>query len=181
MPSLPRHAASGACSSRTTKAAGLTGGILLFTAIMAFGNASFAATSGPEGIWLDHTKRGAIEIFKCGRSLCGRVVWMKKPLKPSGKPFRDLRNSDQSQRQRTICGMQMIGGLRKSGARTWSDGWIYDPERGQQFSLKLTQRGGDRLTVTGYLLSPAFGKSFAWTRAPKDVGRCAPVVKAATG
>lgn len=157
--------------------AALVASVLVLTSgTTASGNAD---GQGPEGVWFDHTKRGAVEIFKCGRALCGRIVWMKNPLKPSGKPFRDLRNSDKSLRNRTICGMQMIGELRKTGRRTWQGGWIYDPERGQSFSLQVIQRGKDRLTITGYLLAPAFGKSFRWVRAPEDVDRCEETVKAA--
>lgn len=143
--------------------------------------AAIAAKKGPKGVWLDHTKRGAIEIYDCGRSLCGRVVWMKNPLQPSGEPVRDHRNAKKALRNRPICGMQMIGGLRRNTARTWSGGWIYDPERGQKFKLKVTQRGADRLTITGFLLTPAFGRSHAWTRASDETRRCAEVLKAAKG
>jgi len=153
---------------------------MTFGAALAGSGSHAVAATGPKGIWLDQTKRGAIEIYDCGKALCGRVVWMKNPLKPSGKPVVDGRNPKTSLRTRTICGMKMMGGLRSTGARTWGDGWIYDPERGQEFSLKVTQRGADRLTVTGYILSPTFGKSFSWTRAPEDIGRCKPTVDAAS-
>lgn len=139
-----------------------------------------ATASDLKGIWLDHTARGAVEIYDCGSSICGRLVWMKNPIKPSGEPFRDKRNSEPSLRNRTICGIQLIGRLRPDGAGDWGGGWIYDPERGQRFDLKVSQQGTNRLTITGYLVNPIFGKSFNWTRAAEDIGRCAPAVKAAT-
>ncbi|MGI9407165.1 MAG: DUF2147 domain-containing protein [Hyphomicrobiaceae bacterium] len=137
------------------------------------------AATDPVGIWLDHTKRGAVEIYSCGAHLCGRVVWMKNHLKSSGEPFRDRRNPKKSQRDRTICGMKMLGRLRASGSKKWSGGWIYDPERGKSFDVVIRARGANQLKVTGYLFSPAFGKTFTWTRAPEDIGRCAPKVEAA--
>ncbi len=148
-------------------------------ALVAF-NGPQAATVArdPVGIWLDHTKRGAVEIYTCGSALCGRIIWMKAPIKPSGVPFRDLRNPKKSLRQRTICGLKMIGRLQKTGRRVWDGGWIYDPERGKAFDLQLKWQSTDRLTITGYLFSPAFGKTFGWTRAPDDIGRCAPEVEA---
>src|SRR4029077_14920970 len=36
-----------------------------------------AAASGPTGVWIDHTGRGAVEIFECAGGLCGRIVWLK--------------------------------------------------------------------------------------------------------
>jgi len=156
-------------------AAVLAGGLSL---VIPSGTKAATGVEAPVGIWLDHTKRGAVEIYPCGSALCGRIIWMKSPIKTTGKPFRDARNPKKSLRQRTICGMKMIGRLHKTGKRTWDGGWIYDPERGKAFDLQLRQNSTDRLTITGYLMSPIFGKSYGWTRAPEDIGRCAPVVEA---
>ncbi|MEL7543255.1 MAG: DUF2147 domain-containing protein [Pseudomonadota bacterium] len=135
----------------------------------------------PVGIWLDHTKRGAIELYPCAENICGRVVWMKNPLKASGEPFRDRRNPDASKQNRTICGMNLIGGLQPDGRGNLLEGWIYDPERGQEFSAQIMRESDNTLVVTGYLMMPTFGKSFRWTKAPADIERCKPIVDAAQG
>src|SRR5690242_8704055 len=55
-----------------------------------------ATASGPTGVWIDHTGRGAVEITDCSGALCGRIVWLK-----------DARN-------KSVCGKQIIGSARRS-------------------------------------------------------------------
>ena len=54
-----------------------------------------AAASGPTGVWIDHTGRGAVEIFECAGGLCGRIVWLK-----------DAGN-------KSVCGTQIIGNAKR--------------------------------------------------------------------
>ncbi|MEL6421508.1 MAG: DUF2147 domain-containing protein [Pseudomonadota bacterium] len=156
---------------------GLTAVAVTFAALC-FSSAS--AVASPLGVWLDHTQRGAIELYECGASVCGRVVWMKNPLKENGRPVLDGRNPEAARRDRPICGMKIIGKLRRQGDGTWDGGWIYSPERGQEFSVRIIQRSAEALEVTGYIMAPTFGQTFRWTRAPDNIGACAPIVEAAT-
>src|SRR5262245_50159095 len=41
------------------------------------------------GVWYDDTGQGAIELSPCGDRLCGRVVWLKKPVDEGGQPITD--------------------------------------------------------------------------------------------
>ena len=122
-------------------------------AILAATTPAFAAGS-PTGIWLDDTGRGAIEISSCGKSLCGKVVWVKSARDKSG------------------CGEPILGGVRDMGGGRWDGGWIYSPDHGRKFDVELTPVGTDKLRVLGYASIKMFGETRTWKRAPADLQRC---------
>lgn len=136
-----------------------------------------AATSVPPlvGVWIDHTGRGAIEIAQCGPTLCGRIVWTKDTVDAKGQPLRDMLNPDKSKRGQPICGLQIIGGVKAQRNGTWDEGWIYDPEKGEEYSVELALRQPDVLQVKGYLGVKFLSETFTWRRAPPDQQRCQPL------
>src|SRR5262249_10978320 len=123
-----------------------------------------AAPSGPTGVWIDHTGRGAVEIKECASALCGRIVWLK-----------DATNN-------SVCGKQIIGGARRTSAGTWDGGWIYDPDRGERYSVELKLVGTDKLRVMGYMGSKLFSETYTWKRPTVELARCdgAPVTASPT-
>ena len=123
--------------------------------------ASANAGSNPTGIWLNDTGRGAIEIKRCGRRLCGHVVWVKSSKDKKG------------------CGRQIIGNVAKVGKRTWGRGWIYSPERGRRFDVELTPLKSGKLKVLGFAGSKFFSKTMYWTKAPQDLQLCGTATTAA--
>lgn len=127
----------------------------------------------PVGLWIDHTGRGAVEIAQCGPSLCGRIVWLKEPNDKSGKPLVDSQNQDRSKRGAPICGLQIIGDLKRQSDGSWDEGWIYDPEQGQSFDLELRPLAGEVLQVKGYKGLKFLSETFQWRRASNAPGpRC---------
>lgn len=117
-------------------------------------SAPASAAGSPLGIWLDDKGRGAIEISKCGSTLCGKVVWVKSASDRKG------------------CGVKILGNVKPAGQGTWDYGWIYSPDHGRRFDVALTPVGSGRLRVTGYAGIKLFGESRMWTRAPADLERC---------
>jgi uncharacterized protein (DUF2147 family) len=113
-----------------------------------------AAASGPTGVWIDHTGRGAVEITECAGALCGRIVW----LKDAG--------------HKSVCGKQIIGSARRSSANTWDGGWIYDPDREARYSVELKLLDPNKLRVMGYMGSKMFSETYTWKRASADLERC---------
>ena len=113
-----------------------------------------AAASGPTGIWIDNTGRGAVEITECSGGLCGRIVWLK----------------DAS--HKGVCGMQVIGNAKRTSSGTWDGGWIYDPDEQARYSVELKPIGPDRLRVVGYMGSKLFSETFTWKRPTTDLKRC---------
>ncbi len=125
---------------------------------IAMGFAVFAtagtATAGPQGIWYDHTGRGAVKIWNCGSKLCGRVFWLK-----------DSKNS-------AACGLKIIGNARRVSGGKWDHGWILDPDAGSRYSVEITPMGSRRLKVMGYAGSKYLNETMIWRRAPSNLKRC---------
>ena len=117
------------------------------------------------GVWIDHTGQGAVEIAPCGNRLCGRVVWLRNP-------------EHKSRTGKRICGAQILGNLRREGARAWGDGWIYNPEDEERFSAAVELAGANTLKVTGYLGIRLLGETFTWKRATTALDRCPEAVGA---
>jgi len=113
-----------------------------------------ALAAEPTGLWYDHTGRGAVEITKCGANLCGRLVWLK-----------DEKNKE-------VCGIQILGDVKPVAGGKWDGGWIYDPERDSKFSVELTPVGDQSLKVVGYLGTKLLSETMMWKRAPADLKRC---------
>lgn len=134
-----------------------------------------AATTSPPsypGLWYDHSNDGAVEILPCGDRLCGRIVWLRSPLDKTDRPFIDDFNTDPKRRQRPICGLDVIGGLKRQPGGTWDEGWIYDPKQGKQFDVELKLLSAEKLQVMGYMGVKFLSETFVWKRAPADLKRC---------
>jgi uncharacterized protein (DUF2147 family) len=149
--------------------------ILVFLTLTASGPSIAQQLSPPDvtGVWIDDTGKGAIEIGVCQSDrLCGRIVWLKQPFDKAGKPVIDGYNPVAAQRQRQVCGLQVIGDLKRVGGQTWDSGWIYDPKEGKSYDVEIKPRGLDKLQVTGYIGVKFLSETFVWTRAPANLPRC---------
>lgn len=122
-------------------------------AAVSFAAAAPASAGSATGLWIDHTGRGAVEITKCGGTLCGRVVWTK-----------DDKNSK-------ACGMRIIGNVKPIAGGKWDGGWIYDPDQDAKYSVEITPLG-DKLKVMGYAGSKYLSETMIWKRASGDLKRC---------
>jgi uncharacterized protein (DUF2147 family) len=121
--------------------------------------------AGVVGTWIDHTGRGAVEIHPCGEQMCGRVAWLKEPNDAKGAPSKDAKG-------RPLCGLQILGDLKRQANGAWENGWIYNPEEGQTFSAEIKLQSRDTLKVTGYLGMKWLGEDFLWKRAPEKLAGC---------
>jgi uncharacterized protein (DUF2147 family) len=131
-------------------------------AAMLAGAGVAAAAGTPEGVWIDHTGRGAVEIKDCSGALCGHVVWVKDP------------------KHLNTCRNQIIGNVKLVSSGVWDRGWIVDPDDNARYSVELKPIGNDRLRVTGYMGSKFFSETMIWKRAPADLKRCDGVETATT-
>jgi len=139
---------------------------------------SAQAPTDVTGVWLDHTKRGAVEIMPCGNRLCGYIYWVKELINQEGKPVVDANNPDPVRRGKPICGTQILVNLSQQGRAqigyVWGAGSIYNPDEGAKFDVELKLMSPNELSVLGYLGIKMFGEQFTWTRAPADLARCGP-------
>ena len=145
---------------------------------MVAGAAYFAVPAASQGavtvtgLWLDDEGKAGIEVKPCGAELCGAIVWLKTPLDPKGQPWKDILNPDTGKRARQVCGLQVIGGLKAGDKGLWQDGWVYDPEEGKTFSVELSLKDANTLTVFGYAGVRLLGETLLWKRLPADSARC---------
>lgn len=130
------------------------------------------AQAGYPGVWFDDTGRGAVEVLPCGDRLCGRIVWLQEATDKAGRPITDDYNPDPRLKRRPVCGIDVIGGLKRQQGGTWDEGWIYDPKQGKQFDVELKLRSADSLQVMGYIGVKFLSETFVWRRAPADLKRC---------
>jgi len=119
----------------------------------------------PQGVWLIDGKV-AVQIFDCGRLLCGRILWLQTPRDPEGQLDRDKNNPDPALRQRRLCGLTILWGLRPTGPDSWGGGWFYNPDDGKTYSVSATLRSADMLIARIFWGVPLFGKTKTLLRIP---------------
>lgn len=135
--------------------------LLLTAATAAFIASPATAISDPVvGKWWNEKKTAHIEIVPCGDSVCGSIVWMQEPNLDDGSPKRDANNEDEELRERTILGLQIIGGFEKEEPGVWEDGTIYNPRDGKTYKSNMSINDKGRLEVEGCVL--IFCQSQVW-------------------
>lgn len=140
--------------------------------LLAMSHTGFAQTPGAAGLWLDNEGRAAIEIDRCDRSFCGRIVWLKEPNDTAGQPWVDLLNPLPSMRSTPICGLQIIGELKREVDGSFTGGWIYDPEQGKRFNVEIMPKSADIIEVLAYDKDKVLSETMAWTRLADTQSRC---------
>jgi len=123
-----------------------------------------AFAADPVGTWFTEGKESQVRISNCGDALCGALVWLKEPNDPkTGKPKTDTENADASKRNRPLLGVQIVLGLKPSGAPDQWKGEVYNAKDGNTYTGFFTITGADTADLKGC----AFGficKSQTWTR-----------------
>jgi uncharacterized protein (DUF2147 family) len=147
--------------------------IILASIAGAPASAGAAAVEPAAGIWMTDEGDGVVEIRSCGEELCGYVYAVLRVPHPD-RPLVDARNEDPQLRVRPLCGLQVIGGLRRLSPQSWGDGWVYDPKVGKTYRVELSLQGSAALSVHGYLGTKLFGRTVAWTRAATGLRKCSP-------
>lgn len=117
-----------------------------------------------DGTWRVQDGNGEVTFAPCGGKVCGRLTWLEEPNRPDGSPKRDMNNPEAGQRDRLLCGLQIVGDMNPNGPGSWNDGWIYDPSDGTTYQSKMALQPDGTLEVRGFVGISLFGKSQVWTR-----------------
>ena len=125
-----------------------------------------AASAVPEGVWSVGAEV-AVQIFDCGPELCGRIVWLQDSRDLQGLLNSDRHNPDASLRKQLLCGLTILGGLRREGPSRWASGWFYNPQDGKTYSLKAQIDSSDVITARVYAGIPMFGQTKTLLRVPR--------------
>jgi uncharacterized protein (DUF2147 family) len=137
---------------------------LMFLAAAGLGQVS--PTDPADGIlgqWLTADGKAKVDIYRCDSLYCGKIVWLKEPLK-NGKEAVDDKNPDPALQDRPVAGLVILWGFSFDGEDEWTGGKVYDPESGDTYSGKMRLNDPQNLRLRGYVLIPLLGRTEIWTR-----------------
>ena len=112
------------------------------------------------GLWQTPTNGGQVEIARCGNSLCGKLVSSNHIRE--NPALKDVKNKDESQRVRTLKGLQMLYDFT-GGPTKWTSGKVYNPDDGGTYSGTIEMIGENQLQLKGCIVAP-FCNTQVWTR-----------------
>jgi uncharacterized protein (DUF2147 family) len=113
------------------------------------------------GTWLTANSDARIRVAKCGKALCGTVVWLRDAVDPkTGQPPVDDKNPNAGLRGRKILGLRIFA-MEQDNTNSWTGG-IYNSDDGQTYRGRLAPRGEDELEVQG--CAGSLCGSEVWTR-----------------
>ena len=140
---------------------------VLFAVTVAFSSATDA--DAVVGTWITDGGKSKVEISKCDKGYCGKIVYLKEAVYPEGDPMAgkkkvDRNNPDKAEHDQPIEGLQILYGF-KFKKDAWEGGRIYDPENGKTYkcTMKLTN-DGNSLEVRGFIGFSLLGRTTIWTR-----------------
>ncbi|WP_158968776.1 DUF2147 domain-containing protein [Paraglaciecola sp. L3A3] len=129
-----------------------------------------------EGLWYTKDQAAQVKVYQCDDSFCGDLVWLKEPTWDQAdveekkgavldQPKLDLNNDDKKLRSRSILGITLLTGLKKSDENEYTKGKIYDAESGNTYSCEAElEDSADTLQMTGYIGVSWLGRTTTWTR-----------------
>ena len=122
--------------------------VLTVIGVMLAASAAFA--QDVIGKWKLDDGTAIVEVYKSGDAFNGKIVWLEEPTDEDGTPAKDKNNPEPSLRKRELIGLNMLSGLKKTGANEYSGGNIYDPGNGKTYNCSMKVEG-NVLKVRGSL------------------------------
>jgi uncharacterized protein (DUF2147 family) len=101
--------------------------------LVAGGIPARASAADPSGIWAKDDGSAKMEVTKCGKGVCSKIVWLQSPKDSRGKPLVDARNENTSMRKRPILGLSLFSNMVPKAPNTWV-GSVYNPEEGRIYT-----------------------------------------------
>ena len=138
----------------------IAGCTLLFVSSLAL------AQMTPVGTWHqidDETKevKSEVQIVDNGGVLSGKLT---KLLRKGAKQDAVCDKCTDDRKDKPMLGLEIIRGAKKAeGKDVWEDGKVLDPEKGANYTLRLTPvDGGKKLDVRGSVFG--IGRTQTWVR-----------------
>jgi len=132
---------------------------------MSLSQMALAEHAGAVGVWLTQGGKSKVQIYDCGRKLCGKIIWLKEPKNEAGTEKLDVNNPDEQLQKRKILGLGLLSDfvVDEYEDHAWTSGKIYNPEDGDIYSCNMELQDDGSLEVHGYVGLPLFGKTQIWT------------------
>jgi len=143
---------------------------------LAAGVPSYASAADPSGIWAKDDGSAKMEVKKCGRGICSKIVWLRNPNDSRGRPLHDARNENTSMRDRPIIGLALFSNMVAIDSSTWQ-GSVYNPEEGKIYTdVKVTFASRNQIVLKGCKAWLLCGEKY-WTRSklPPTVAEPEPI------
>jgi uncharacterized protein (DUF2147 family) len=118
-------------------------------ALAALAFAARASAFDIDGVWEVEDGDAHVQIWPCGNSLCGDIVWLKAPQNREGRPRLDDDNENPRLRDRPLLGVELLEGFRRTAANRWEGGRIYNPRDGETYRVDVELLSADSLKVRG--------------------------------
>ncbi len=119
------------------------------------------------GVWKNGEGTGMVQIYKKGEKYFGKIVWLKVPNDPDGKPRTDINNPEPKMQSRTLKGLENLRDFVYKGQNKWEDGSVYDPKNGNDYSCEMKLIDENTLEVRGFIGVSLFGRTDVWKRQVK--------------
>ncbi|MFA4869782.1 MAG: DUF2147 domain-containing protein [Pedobacter sp.] len=115
------------------------------------------------GKWINSSGEAHVEITKRGDRYFGKIVWLKEPKDEKGNNKTDIKNPDESLKSKPILGLEILKNFIFEDGK-WTNGKIYDPKSGKNYSCNMTLKSNDILNMRGYVGVSLLGRSETWKR-----------------
>jgi uncharacterized protein (DUF2147 family) len=118
------------------------------------------------GDWQDDDGSTRIRVTKDSNGkFVGRILWMKQPNGPDGKPLLDSKNPDEKLRSRPLVGIAVFYNLSVDDDEL-TGGIAYDFESGKFYKCKMALDGANTLKIRGYAGFSLLGQTVTMKRIP---------------
>jgi uncharacterized protein (DUF2147 family) len=99
------------------------------------------------GRWINEDNDAQIEIFQKESKFFGKIIWLKEPNQPNGKPKTDMNNENERLRKRPILGLVILSDLTFSNGK-WINGSMYSPKNGVSIACAASLITENELKLT---------------------------------
>ncbi len=135
--------------------------------LLIFSVNSFAKAQGADdviGKWQSALGNGKIEIYKTGDLYFGKIIWLKEPNDPSGKPKLDIENPSTEAQSNPVVGLEVLKGFIYKGNGLWTNGKIYDPKSGNTYNGQMNLKEQSKLNIRSFFGLSILGRTETWSR-----------------
>ena len=122
------------------------------------------------GEWYNAKEDIIITLFEDGKTVSGKITWMKFPNDENVNLTLDSLHSDVELSSRARVGMVIMSGFSHIAGKVWDNGSLYNFKKGKTYSGMITLKDSNTLDLRGYSgFSFIRRSSSTWTRNNIDV------------
>ena len=114
-----------------------------------------ASSDDAVGTWRTKTGRH-VQLYKCGASLCGKITKAEAGAK-------DTKNPNPKLRSRSIKGVRILSGAKKSGSDSWK-GTLYNTRNGKLYSGVIKVKSKQVVKLSGCVFGGLICQGEDWSR-----------------